>query len=169
MDDQRWQTVEAWMRQHGDMVLRTIYLITQDREASEELAQEVFIRAYRKLHQFKGESKAATWLYTIAANLARNHLRRRRDLPVDREFVESASGPADDYRPDHTVAKAEDRKRILREVSALPVDLRAAVSFYYLDELSVEETAAALRVPAGTVKSRLARAREQLRHALVSG
>ena len=166
MDDQRWQTVEAWMEQYGDMVLQTIYLMTHDREASEEVAQEVFIRAYRKLHQFRGGSRPSTWLYRIAVNMARNHLRRRREVVAEREFLETAAGPSNEFRPDNTVEEAEEKNRIIEEVSGLPLELRTVVSLYYLDELSVEKTAEVLRIPAGTVKSRLSRARRKLRSAL---
>ena len=168
MDARPEVTIESWMAAYGDRVLQTIYVITRDREASEEIAQEVFVRAWRKLPQFRRESTPSTWLYRIAVNLAKNHLRRRTVLPLEPEAVELAGGPAPTDGPEESVVAGSVRELVRRAVAELPPELRTVVALYYLDELSVTEGAQTIGKPAGTVKSRLARARETLRRTLGS-
>jgi RNA polymerase sigma-70 factor (ECF subfamily) len=156
------------MKEHGDMVLRTVYLITRNLEASEEITQDVFVRAYRKLHTFRAECSERTWLYRIACNLARNHKRirpeRRGAGPVTDFDRQAAKHPG----PEDRLLRGETRVEVVTEVGRLPADLREVVALHYLTEMSVDETAETLGIPAGTVKSRLSRARDQLREALTS-
>jgi len=148
------------------MVLRTIYLITQDREASEELAQETFVRAYRKQHHFRGESSERTWLYRVACNMAKNHLRRRPEQRGRGEIIDFDRRATAHPGPEEVAARRESRARILSVVAELPAELREVVALYYLDEMSVTEVAEVVGIPAGTAKSRLARARSELRRTL---
>ena len=168
MDGRAESTIESWMSSYGDRVLQTIYVITGDREASEEIAQEVFIRAWRKLSQFRGESTPSTWLYRIAVNLAKNHLRRRTVIPLEPEAVEYAAGPAPGAGPEEHMLFRSTVEIVRASIAELPRELREVVALYYLDELSVGEVAAAVGKPVGTVKSRLARARAALRAVLES-
>ncbi len=171
MQDARWKTIEAWMTAYGDSILRTVYLVTRDRAASEEIAQEVFIRAYRKLDQFENRSAPSTWLYRIAVNLARNHLRRRRDHTLDTDRGEGELPYPDAFTPAHPTPEAilvrADRAATVRScVDALPSRLRLVVALYYLEERPIAQVAAILRLPQGTVKSRLAKARAMLHEKL---
>lgn len=172
MDD-RWRTIDSWMKAHGDSILRTVYLVTRDRAASEEIVQEVFLRAWRKLHQFEGRSSPSTWLHRIAVNLARNHLRRRRVTLLDTAPDAADPGYADAFSPTHdgpeTLASRNDRRGAVRAcVESLPQRLRMVVALYYLEERPVVEVARILGLPAGTVKSRLSKARSMLRDRLVA-
>ena len=176
MDDQRWKTIEAWMTEHGDSIVRTVYLVTRDRAVSREIAQEVFIRAYRKLHQFQGRSNPRTWLHRIAVNLARNHLRRRRDDSLDSHSDDDTNPGAGSIvsgawspslpGPEEATIRADQRSTVRSCVEALPERLRIVVVLYYLDDRPVAEVAAVLGLPAGTVKSRLAKARSMLKERL---
>lgn len=166
-NDERWDTVERWMRRHGDSVVRTIYLLTYDFALSEELAQEVFIRAYEKLHLFRGNASEATWLYRIAVNLTRNRFRRRnREVAVEDGFFDRLPAWDRAASPEDALAEADRRRAVVAAVAELPPALREVVTMYYLNELSLDETAHTLRLPRGTVKSRLHRARERMRTAL---
>jgi RNA polymerase sigma-70 factor, ECF subfamily len=153
------------MDAHGDAVLRTVYLIVRDMTISEEIAQEVFVRAYRKLHLFKRRSAPSTWLHRIAVNLAKNHLRSRREIPTDTELF---SYRADDRTPPpETVAIDRSVRDTVRAcIEGLPGRLRTIVVLYYLEERSVEDVARIAAIPAGTVKSRLSKARALLRESL---
>jgi RNA polymerase sigma-70 factor (ECF subfamily) len=154
------------MERHGDGVLRTIYLITGDRDASEDLAQETFVKAYHGLSRFRGQSNASTWLYSIAANLAKNHRSRRREFPAEHSFLADRAGATRTHGPEQAAIAAEDVARITDSVLGLPPELRPVVSLYYLAELPIAEIARTLSIPEGTAKSRLFRARELLREVL---
>lgn len=159
-------TIESWMRIYGDGVLRTVLVITKDREASEEIAQEVFVRAWRKLDRFRGLSSPKTWLYRIAVNLAKNHLRRRRELTMEPSEVEQAHGATREEGPEASMLSQDLRRSVRAAVESLAPELRIVVALFYLEELSVNDVAATVGIPAGTVKSRLARARSELRDTL---
>lgn len=141
------------MRAYGDGVLRLCFLYLRERAAAEDAAQETFVRAWRGCEQFDGRSSLKTWITGIAVNVCRNQLRspwRRRR--VDWETLEDCAAP-DRTETDDTVTRA---------VLALPAKYREAVVLYYYQGLSTAEMAAALRLPAGTVSTRLRRARERL-------
>jgi RNA polymerase sigma-70 factor (ECF subfamily) len=161
--EQRRRTIEEWMDLYGDGVLRTVYMVTGNQEASEEIAQDVFVRAWRKLGGFRWESSPRTWLYRIAVNLARNHLRTRRELSVAPDRMEAEAGEWPGPNPEAAAVADSERDAVRREVARLPVDLRSVVTLFYLNELPLGEIAAVLRIPVGTVKSRLSRARSLLR------
>ena len=148
------------------MVLRSIYLITRDREASEELTQEVFIRAYRRQHHFRGDASERTWLYRIACNIAKNHLRRRPEQRGRAQIIDFDSRATTHPGPEEIAAHEDTRSSVLGSVSELPAELREVVALYYLEEMSVRQVSEVVGVPAGTVKSRLSRARAELRKAL---
>jgi RNA polymerase sigma-70 factor (ECF subfamily) len=149
---------ETLVRQHKDSVLNLARRMVADRDAAEDIAQETFIKAYRQLHRFRGESSFATWLYRITVNEARQYLRahHRRTARWERQRdLAAAERPADPSEGD-TVPLIV----LLQELSK---DQREALALFYLRELSVEEIARALGAPVGTIKARLSRGRERLR------
>ncbi|MFW5686346.1 MAG: RNA polymerase sigma factor [Spirochaetota bacterium] len=160
------QTIRLWMSEHGDMVRRTIYVITQDLETSEDLAQETFVKAFRKLHQFNARSRPQTWLYRIAVNTARNHLRRVRPKNVPLDAVAHTLHSDDRWCAVQRLEREHDAAEIRRTVATLPSELRTVVALYYVDGFGVSEVAEITGVPLGTVKSRLSRARDHLRVSL---
>lgn len=167
MQEQRSQVITEWMDRYGDSVLKTIYVIVRDREASEDIAQDVFVRAWRKLHSFRRDSSPGTWLYRIAVNLAKNYLRKNRDLPMGPDQVAIESGPWPGAGPETIAVANSERARVRASVAALGTELRTVVALYYLDDLPVDEVARVLQIPPGTVKSRLARARAAMKVDLV--
>ncbi len=135
---------------------------------AEDVAQEAFVRAYRSLPSFRGESRLSTWIYRLAFNLAVDHRRRlgrrREDGDADQaEALPDPSPASDPYR----VARQDERSRAVRRaLEDLPEERRAVLHLHYWMGHTVAEIGELLDLPAGTVKSHLHRARETLREEL---
>ncbi len=152
---------------------RLIGRIVREVDLVEDIAQETFIRAYRALHQFRGEAQFYTWLYRIAVNTAKKALVDLKRNPV---LTESALLAADDddetsrHENELTTAETPETELAAREIAAavssameaLPEDLRQAVTLREIEGLSYEEIAEAMNCPIGTVRSRIFRAREAI-------
>jgi RNA polymerase sigma-70 factor (ECF subfamily) len=153
--------------QHKIVKLVTRYV----REPSEALdvAQEVFIKAYRAISKFRGDSAFYTWLYRIAINTAKNYIiaqsRRPPGSDIDSSEAEQYSG-ADGLKeiatPEHVLLRDEIEKTVFEAIEALPEDLRTAITLRELEGLSYEEIADTMDCPIGTVRSRIFRAREAI-------
>lgn len=132
-----------------------------------DVAQEAFIKAYRALPTFRGESAFFTWLYRIAVNSAKNYLvsQGRRppgsDLQVDEaEYVDGGESLHDMATPENMLLSDEIRQVVFNTIEGLPEELRMAITLRELDGLSYEEIAEVMDCPVGTVRSRIFRARE---------
>ncbi len=134
-----------------------------------DVTQEAFIKAYRALPNFRGDSAFYTWLYRIAINTAKNHLAARNRRPpgddLEAETAEQLDGgerlrEAD--TPERLLLQEEIAKTIREAVEALPEDLRTAITLREMEGLSYEEIAQAMDCPIGTVRSRIFRAREAI-------
>jgi RNA polymerase sigma-70 factor (ECF subfamily) len=148
-----------------------------DAEDARDAAQETFLKIYRGLNSFRGESGLKTWIYRIAINQAMNQQRwwkrRRRDETVSLELnrkgsdltLESSLFDAS-ASPETRAIEQEREKKILRALSEVQKDYRAALILREIEELSYEEIAETLEISIGTVKSRIARGREELRRKL---
>lgn len=150
-------------------VLAVISRFVRDHAEAQDVAQEAFIKAYRALPNFRGESAFYTWIYRIAINTAKNYLvaRNRRppttDVEIDdAEFFDGNSGMHEMNTPEHNILTDELQKVIESAFADLPVDLRTAVTLRELDGLSYEEIAEVMECPVGTVRSRIFRAREAI-------
>ena len=140
-----------------------------DADEVQDVAQEAFIKAYRALPRFRGDSAFYTWLYRIAINTAKNHLvsRSRRppgtDVDVDdAEYYEGGGALRDIENPENALFGAELKAVVEQAISDLPDDLRAAVTLREFDGLSYEDIADIMDCPVGTVRSRIFRAREAI-------
>lgn len=140
-----------------------------DSHEVQDVAQEAFIKAYRAIGRFRGDSAFYTWLYRIAINTAKNHLvsRSRRppatDVEIgDAEYYEGSGKLKDNDTPEHELYKAELEKAVYRAIEQLPENLRTAVTLREFDGLSYEEIADVMECPVGTVRSRIFRARESI-------
>jgi RNA polymerase sigma-70 factor (ECF subfamily) len=158
---------EELVRRHQQTAFRTAYLITRSAADAEESAQDGFVKAYRALGRFRSGSPFRPWLLEIVANEARNRRRSagRRDAATVRAAAAEASGEAAPS-PEASLLDAERRGTILAALDALKKDDRLVLACRFVVELSEEETAAALGVRKGTVKSRQSRALERLRAVL---
>lgn len=159
---------------HQRMVYQLALHLLGDAQEALDLSQEVFLRVFRTLNQFRGHSALRTWIYRIVITQASNRRRwwRRRhqadQVPLDQHVA--AHGDLPDGRafamPDQVAVQQETARQVWRALDGLPFDQRSILVLREIDGLSYEEIGYSLGVAVGTVKSRLARAREHLREAL---
>jgi RNA polymerase sigma-70 factor (ECF subfamily) len=156
--------------EHQRMVVQLAMNLLGDRDEALDLSQEVFLRVFRTIHRFRGQSSLRTWIYRIAVNQARNRhrfwRRRHRADQVSLDAHLAAHGDflsGGDPRPDQVLARKELAARLQGALEQLPFDQRTAIVLREIDGLSYEEIAYSLGVAVGTVKSRLTRARQALR------
>lgn len=160
---------------HQRMVHQLALHLLGDPQEALDLSQEVFLKVFRTLPQFRGQSTLRTWIYRIVVNQASNRQRwwrrRRRSQQVAIEEHTALHGELPDASefsmPDRVLQERETAGRVWRALDQLPFEQRAVIVLREIDGLSYEEIATSLNVAVGTVKSRLARARETLRLALV--
>jgi RNA polymerase sigma-70 factor (ECF subfamily) len=152
---------------------RLIGRMVRDVDLVEDIAQETFIRAYRALHQFRGEAQFYTWLYRIAVNTAKKSLLDMKRNPVisenafrtpdeDDETSQAGHELTTQETPETVLAAKEIAAVVNAAMQALPEDLRQAVTLREIEGLSYEEIADAMNCPIGTVRSRIFRAREAI-------
>ncbi len=155
---------EELVRANWEVMFRVAVLVTGDAAEAEDVAQEALVKSWRALARFRAGEPVRPWLLTIVANEARNRRRSagRRSQLVLRAAREAVSGDAAPS-PETTLLTAEDRSQLLARLEALPEQARLVLVCRYLLGLSEQETAAAVGVRRGTVKSRTARALERLR------
>ena len=171
---------DAWrelVRRYRDRVFAAVHRIVGHPERAEDLAQETFVRAFGALDRYRSERRLAPWLLTIASNAANDYVRRARpdsplsDLALTPTRLDLPAVPvdADDLTDRHTDSTAErpqeDRRALALEeaLNALRWEHRQCVILRHLEQRPIEEIAGILRLPVGTVKSHLSRAREQLK------
>lgn len=162
---------EALVLKYQGRIFRLIQRLVSGSDVVDDLAQEVFIRAYRSLGDFKGEASLYTWLYKIALNICRNHYRSRGRRPAYTELDEadgSAGLEAAGGSPEDEVFRREFWEQLQRGLAGLPAEQREAVVFCDLEGMSYEEMATLLGVPIGTVRSRIFRGRKALQQRLAS-
>ena len=160
---------EALVRAHQDVAFRTAWVVSGGADDAEDAAQEGFMKAFAALPRFRAGSPFRPWLLTIVANEARNRRRtagRREALALRIPEERRAGDPVPS--PEAAVLAAERYAALLAGMARLGAADREVIALRYLLELSEAETAAALDVPAGTVKSRLSRALDRLRAELTS-
>jgi RNA polymerase sigma-70 factor (ECF subfamily) len=160
----RDQAIAALLPQYRRKVFGLAYSYLRNRDAAEDVTQEVFIKIWRALPIFDGRASMSTWIYTIARNSSLSALRTRRphaslsDAEVMAE-VDTANDEAD-------AETAVDAAAVMRMVDQLPAKQRQVVMLFYMQEQSHEEVAAMLAMPIGTVKTLLHRARARLSAAI---
>ncbi len=152
-------------------VERLIGRLVRDAAEVEDLAQETFIKAYRALDQFRGDSAFYTWLYRIAVNTAKNYLAsQKRDIVTLSESNENDEGETFDLldgqgineTPENLLLTDEIARTVAEAMEALPEELRTAIQLRELEGMSYEEIAVVMGCPIGTVRSRIFRAREAI-------
>ncbi|MEM9488278.1 MAG: sigma-70 family RNA polymerase sigma factor [Myxococcota bacterium] len=162
------------VERHRDQVFNVIYRMLGNREEAEDLAQEVFITVFKSIDSFRGESKFSTWLYRITVNHSKNrikYLARRHDRDqhqYDETLIKTSAesaltAPTQAPRPDKHLEGVELERLVQRCIAELDEDHRALLVLRDIQELSYDEIGSITGLPAGTVKSRLHRARLALR------
>jgi RNA polymerase sigma-70 factor (ECF subfamily) len=151
---------ESIVRRWHRPLINLAYRYCRDHGRAEDMAQEAFLRTYRALHQWRKDAAFSTWLFALATNVYRSELRR---IPAKTISIEEA-GELTDARAIDRGFEDQDRDRVVRElVLTLPANYRDAVVLFYFHGMDVSAAARTLRLPQGTVKARLSRARELLR------
>jgi RNA polymerase sigma-70 factor (ECF subfamily) len=157
---------------YEERLLNFVYRFLNDQETAQDVVQETFLRVYRKRKEYKAIAHFSTWLFTIAGNLAKSELRRRKRW----RFLSLDSGGDDDERPvdlpderhlpDDVVADRMTEARIQEAINALPPKYRQAVLLRDVEGMSYQEIAQIANCPVGTIKSRVNRARLKLQKKL---
>jgi RNA polymerase sigma-70 factor (ECF subfamily) len=144
------------------------YRLTGSRQDAEDLAQETFIKAYRSLNNFQIKRKFFSWLYTIALNLTRNHLKKKKPLLVENvEDLKSDNRQTDKNNPEINLIKHEQAQALASSIQRLPIALREAVILRYYFYLPFEEIARILCISLSGAKMRVYRALEKLENLMI--
>ena len=167
---------EVLMRRNNRTLFRTARAILRDDAEAEDALQEGYLSAYRSIGSFRGDAKLSTWLVRIVANEALMRVRKRaRGAQVitlrsegveDMDPASDGAQPSEQEGPERAASRGEVRRLLEQKIDTLPESFRAVFVLRALEELSVEETAQALGIPAPTVRTRFFRARSLLREAL---
>jgi RNA polymerase sigma-70 factor (ECF subfamily) len=150
-------------------IIQLVNRYVHDPDEAMDVAQEAFIKAYRAISRFRGDSAFYTWIYRIAINTAKNHLVASGRRPPagdidaqDAEQYEGAMGLREYATPERILLKDEIEKTVASAIDDLPDDLKTAITLRELEGLSYEEIAQAMECPIGTVRSRIFRARDAI-------
>ena len=166
---------DALVLRYQQRLMKLIMRYVHDPVEAQDVAQEAFIKAYRALPGFRGDSAFYTWLYRIAINTAKNHLAavQRRPVSLDADSREAGSQELgdrlrDDASPERLALRDELGDTVVAAIGALPDELRNAIMLREIDGLSYEEIARAMDCPVGTVRSRIFRARDAIDKAIAA-
>jgi len=158
---------------HKSSVFHIVFRIVRDREIANDLVQETFMKAFSSLKSYRSEYRFSTWLYKIAANSSIDHLRKRRiralslDNPIQTEDGQVGIEVADySHHPEREMVRQEQAVSINEAIESLPDKYRRVIIARHREEKSYEDIARELKVPVGTVKARIFRARELLKKRL---
>ena len=164
------EAYDALVRRHQERVYATIYHMTSNHEDAADLTQETFVKAFRALKSFKGDSSFFTWIYRIAVNKTINHLKQRKhrgqvslnDLDVNAENDPDLVALVSDRTPRRDVSLRELQERLNMAMQRLSEEHRMVVTLHDIQGLKHEEIAGIMKCNVGTVRSRLFYARQQL-------
>ncbi len=153
------------MDNHGDHIYRTATLLLKDSHLAEDISQEVFLVAYQKIHQYRGEGSLRGWLLQITVNLCRSKMRRASWKRLIFREIADHELPSREAGTEQSAMKLSLRSYIQQ----LPYKYREVIALHYYQDLTVQEIGNVLGESAGTIKSKLSRGRSLLREKLVEG
>ncbi|MSQ93584.1 MAG: sigma-70 family RNA polymerase sigma factor [Gemmataceae bacterium] len=157
---------------YQDRLFNTVLRLANNAEDARDVVQEAFLHAYQSLHSFKGDSLFFTWLYRIAVNTAISMKRKQRPVlriqpsGEDKNAIDPVD-PAEASQPGHAIEMAEQERRVHEALSKLSAEHRAVLVMKDMEGMKYEEMADILGVPVGTIRSRLHRARLEIRDILI--
>lgn len=165
MPDKKTETydIESLMITYGNDVLRTAYMYVKDQHLAEDIFQDVFLKVNQKLHTFEGKSSIKTWIIRITINTCKDYLKsawNKRVTPITEYQEQTLREEKDEF---DEVERKEDSRMIRNVIMELPDIYKEVVILVYYQEMTISEVASVLKVAEGTIKSRLARAKEKLR------
>lgn len=159
---------------HQNKVMNIVARYVKNSGDVADVTQEAFIKAYRALPNFRGESAFYTWLYRIAVNSAKNYLTSQSRKPPasdvdaqEADFYDGSDALKENASPEKTLLSQELQAKLFGAIDNLPDDLRAAITLREIEGLSYEEIASVMECPVGTVRSRIFRAREAIDKVIV--
>jgi RNA polymerase sigma-70 factor (ECF subfamily) len=176
IEEQDWNALRLLMRRHNQMLYRTARSILKDDAEAEDALQEAYVRAYQRISGYRGAAKLSTWLVRIVVNESLAMLRKRkrsaRLITIDNastcepmaELADRSKAPIDG--PEAAAMRADARRLLENAIDALPPQMRVVFMLRAVEDMTVDEAAATLDIPAATVRTRLFRARALLREAL---
>ena len=157
------------VRKYQHKIVKLVTRYVHDGSEALDVSQEAFIKAYRAIHGFRGDSAFYTWLYRIAINTAKNHLMAEGRRPLDRgvdlqdpEQYDMQARLRDNDTPERLLLTDEIQRTVEQAIEELPEDLRTAIVLREIEGMSYEQIAEAMSCPVGTVRSRIFRAREAI-------
>ncbi|WP_456954682.1 RNA polymerase sigma factor RpoE [Lysobacter sp. HA35] len=160
---------DVLVRKYQHRIVGLIGRYVHDWSECQDVAQEVFMRAYRALGNFRGDAQFSTWLHRIAVNTAKNHLVAQHRRPptddidvMDAEQFDASLRLRDTDTPEHELLRQEIETTVMDAVNRLPAELREAITLREVEGLSYDEIAERMGCPIGTVRSRIFRAREAI-------
>jgi RNA polymerase sigma-70 factor (ECF subfamily) len=159
------------VRRYQDRLYHCVYRLVDNAEDAQDIVQDAFLNAYQSLDRFKGDSQFFTWLYRIAFN-ASISLKRKQRVVLALKTSRTGTGagepldPSESNRPDYSLQKADQERRVQRALNRLSPEHRAVLVLKDMEGQKYEAMAEILRVPVGTIRSRLHRARLELRELL---
>ena len=162
---------ENLIQEYRQLVSHIVFRMIPNPQDREDICQEVFIKVYQNLADFRFESKLSTWMAQIAYNLSINYLRQKKMISIEDLAVsedQEVNLPAESIQPDKSVEEKDISQRLKNEIDNLPLQFRAIVTLFHLDQMSYDEIGKILNLPEGTVKSYLFRARKLLKERLLS-
>ena len=167
------QIFSQLINNYKNMVYNLAYRMSNNPHEAEDISQDAFLRAYQSLARFNPSYKFSTWIYQITLNIIRDRFKKKElnyvslDSPIKTDDSEFYSQPADlTNDPEEIMAQKEDAQAIQQAIYSLPLKYREVLVLRHLQDLSYIEISNILKLPSGTVKIRLYRAREQLRKIL---
>ncbi|ADZ85737.1 sigma-70 family RNA polymerase sigma factor [Cellulosilyticum sp. ST5] len=151
--------LEQMMNQYGDYIARTCYIYLKDWALAEDAVQEVFIKAYRYISEFRKESSEKTWLTSIAINICKNYVRTSwfRKVQIGIEKIETRNTLEDE------LINQINQSELLKQVMDLPIKYREVILLYYYQDFKINEIAEILGISESSIKMRLNRARKKLK------
>lgn len=148
---------------YGNKLLRTLYLMTRDEKEAEDIVQETFIRVFKYIDSFKGDSSLYTWIYRISQNIAKDKLVSQ-TITIPYEDIEISSENIEEILVDKI-----NREILKKELNELNFIYKQVIILFYYEDLSIKEISQILEEKEGTIKSRLSRGRNLLKKALREG
>ncbi|WP_102027576.1 sigma-70 family RNA polymerase sigma factor [Salirhabdus sp. Marseille-P4669] len=162
----RSDALEYIMDTYGEEIKRFIYTYVRNYADTDDITQEVFVAIHNKIHTFQGKASLRSWIYSIAINKSKDHLRRwhsRNSRLKEKLKRNSSSSSVNEMSPEQKLIDHNQSKELLQKVMNLTVKYREIIILYYFKELSTMEIANALEVNEATVRTRLKRGREKLK------
>ncbi|MCU9614345.1 sigma-70 family RNA polymerase sigma factor [Caldibacillus lycopersici] len=154
---------EQLMKEYGEPLARLAFTYVKDRGRAEDIVQDVFIKVFHKLHEFRGDSSIQTWLYRITVNRCHDELRSWafRKIYVSNQGLE-LERTSTDQTPELKLIKKQENQQLGQALLRLPIKFREVIILFYYQDMSIETIAEVLNISASTVKTRLFRARKKL-------